>query len=392
MVGGFGPDHDSEFLHPKAYRMKGRVPGMPFQNDPHSAGLVLLVLLVISCAGCGRATPARPQVAPARPRGPKLTEIVGVVADPHHSGEMEFSPDGKTLALSRWDSVELCDLMTGSSTTLTDLQADATRARPRKVAYSKSGRSLAVDYYKRGITLWDIPTGKKQGAIPLEEQAEVMDMVFTDGDRTLVAGVIRATDARTGSRRWECVAMSWEIPSGKPRWSVNFGHELLFEFLSPDGRYAVLRMTSLEWGVFDLATRAKLFGLGGPASSVFLADSSAVVSFRGTRLSLLDVPSGRVRRYLEIAPIAPDRRQLAISSDGKLLAVPGSPEARLASLIGLGSGELLATVECGSPLMICETIRFSPDGRTLATDTYAVDRNDQPVQPLLKLWRVPAVW
>ncbi len=70
----------------------------------------------------------------------------------------------------------------------------------------------------------------------------------------------------------------------------------------------------------------------------------------------------------------------------------GFPNSHLASLISLESGSILDTVECGPVESICKLIRLSPDGHSLATLTEAVNGKDQPVDPVLRLWKIPASW
>jgi hypothetical protein len=38
--------------------------------------------------------------------------------------------------------------------------------------------------------------------------------------------------------------------------------------------------------------------------------------------------------------------------------------------------------------MICYGVRFSPDGRILATDTSWENDRDEPVKPLLRFWKI----
>lgn len=363
---------------------------MPLPNSPHSLMFSLLVVLLISVIGCSHATHPRRQVSATRPRGPRLPEVTSAIADPHHSGEMAFSPDGKTLALPGPEGrVELCDLATGRSSNLADPRMDGTMSR--KAVFSRNGRFLAVEYQGRAIMLWEIPTGNKLLTIPLDQYTGVHDMTFTDGDGVLAAMMVKAIGEMPVHHTWDVFARRWEVPSGKILGSVDFGGELLFKTFSPDGRYALFEIRSGKSAVFDVATRAKLFGLDGPASRIFLTDSSAVVSCYRGRISIHDVPSGKVRRQFEIASMVPDPG-LDVSSDGKLLAVARWPEFALASLISLESGKLLATVECGPPSMMCDIVRLSPDGRFLATDTFAGDATDHPATPLLKLWRIPDAW
>ena len=44
------------------------------------------------------------------------------------------------------------------------------------------------------------------------------------------------------------------------------------------------------------------------------------------------------------------------------------------------------------PFMLSDVVRFSTDGRILATDTQHVNQFDREVQPPLRLWRVLASW
>ena len=62
------------------------------------------------------------------------------------------------------------------------------------------------------------------------------------------------------------------------------------------------------------------------------------------------------------------------------------------ALVSMETGRILSTFECCPPLWVCDNACFSPDGRILATDTFAFNGHDQPVLPILKLWRIPASW
>jgi WD40 repeat protein len=108
-------------------------------------------------------------------------------------------------------------------------------------------------------------------------------------------------------------------------------------------------------------------------------------------VTLWDVPSGRESRRFPFKPAYPGHSDhLSLSPDKKVLAVGGFTKSHLVGLISLESGKVLGTFECCSQEMTCDVVRFSPDGRILATDTSSANHRDQGVDPLLRLWRVPA--
>jgi WD40 repeat protein len=308
---------------------------------------------------------------------------------------MAFSPDAKTLALPKTSGVvELCNLTTGNTKLLPNPHGDEGEAV--SLAFSKGGQYLAVSY-ARGITIWGMPGMRESVRIAIERFG--MPMVFTDGDTALLALLTIPTDDASVPKGWNHQVVRWDISSGKRRSTVEFGLRSLFQALSPDGRYAVLEVKDErgndKWGVFDLNTRVKVFELNGFGDWVFSEDGSALISWKGNRVSLLDVPSGKDIKHFDLTPAynaALHYRRLSLSSDRKLLAVGGFPDANQAGLVSLESVKVLATVECGPPLTVCKRIRLSPDGRTLATITDGVNSKDQPVPPLFKLWRLPASW
>jgi len=352
--------------------------------------LLLSAVAAVPGAGCGRATP-----------GVKVTEITGVIGTRYHSGEMAFSPDGKTLALPIYDgTVELWSLETGKATVLAS-PFEKGSVPAHHIAFSDDGRTLAVVYPRRRVALWDVPTRKERNHIPIARGTWVAALAFADGDRTLVTvtsdGSIQNEREET-STRWDFSAVRWEVSTRRWLGDAVFDPFLAFVALAPDGRHAVFR--DEDWyGVYDLATAAKLFGLDnsgsvyGHGSYIFSEDGATLVCYNRTRLSLLEVPSAKERkRFAFDLPTLDDLAQLSLSSDARLLAVGGLAGEGDVGLVSLESGKVLGTVECAPPGMNRNVIRLSPDGRTLATNTSAINEKDQPVRPLLKLWRIPAAW
>jgi hypothetical protein len=85
-----------------------------------------------------------------------------------------------------------------------------------------------------------------------------------------------------------------------------------------------------------------------------------------------------------------DRR--ALSPDNRLLAIGCFTEVNMVALVGLESRKVLGTFECCPLLMFCSKVYFSPDGRSLVTDTKRDNQNDELVKPLLEFWRIPDEW
>jgi len=344
------------------------MPRTPDRSGPRRFGFLLPALLSMLVTGCD-----------------KVTELPGGNVDPRHSGDMAFSPDSRMLALPKEDGrVELCDLTTGKVAVFACPYGDQQRAD--LLAYSKQGRLLAMSYGERGITIWDVP-GRK---VSVQITGGAYRMEFTDGDRTLLCLALK-TDHSTNPQDWHSLTVRWDVATGKHLNTIDFGKMYSFITLSPDGRYAVLQNDKLS--VFDLATRKKLFDLPDFGAFLFSEDGTILVSYIRGRLSLLEVPSGKLLRHLgDHYPGDGNSHSLSLSRDKRLLAVGTFDGDCLAGIINLESGKILGTFTCCPPEMGCKNIRISPDGRTAATNTEAGNSRDQPATPVMKFWKIPASW
>lgn len=339
---------------------------------------VLVVLSsLVSSGGCGPLSSARGQDA-------KITEFPAGFVDPAYCEDIVFAPNGRAVVLIKPEgAVKICDLITGGVETL----PNPYKARPRgsKVAFSKEGQVLAVAYGPHGIVIWDMIAKREIGRIPLKRVA-VEDLVLIDNDRTLLALV--------STSEYDLLVNRWEVRSGELRDTVNLGKTPVLKVLSPDGRHAIFRLPIIEYAVFDLASGLKCFDLKPGGGWVFSHDGSKLISCEDSRLSIREVHSGKeLMRFRASPEFSGGYPPLpSVSSDGKLLAVQGYPDSHVASVISLETGKHLGRVECGPPLSLCNVVRLSPDGRTMATQTNGVDAHDQPVKPILKLWKLPASW
>lgn len=356
-----------------------------------------LALVFLAAGGCGR--------------GVGVTPFPAGVVDQRLSGDMALSPDGRTLAVADVDgALVLCDLTTGKA-------EDVPSPFPQKketgvdwynhVVYSRHGRLLAVAYEGRAIVVREIPSAKETVRIPLEGDG-VNAMAFVDDDRTLLGMLMTtAKDAPAepwGDRPLKYMAVRWDASSGERLSIADFGTQVRFEALSPDGRYAVLAVDTKPgvpfrrgYHVFDLSTGAKLFQVGGTdvdpdwvdlaGSWVFSSDGSTLVWTNQKGISIRDVPSGKERKHFHTRPMG-STDGATLSSDGRLLAVRSG---RTVSLFSTETGKLLNEVECHDSAD-CRAVRLSPDGRILATQSASINGKDQPVAPLLKLWKITGSW
>ncbi len=326
-------------------------------------------------------------------RAGKIAQIhEGTVAPHYRAGEWDISPGGETLALPLEDrGVQLWDLKSGRASMLPNIHGK--EGGVGSVAYSATGRALAASHGLNGITIWAVPEGRESKRILQSRGA--LHMTFTEGDRVLLAEDLKSIGDDPNPLNSHCLTLRWDTATGNLRSSVDFGPGYLFDAISPCGRYGVADTPELTVGVDDLTTRARLFELPKFGNSSFWHDGSRVVHLIGTRISIIEVPSGKVLKRLDVdtpPPMSPDSHPLSLSSRVNVLAVGRYPTSNLASLISLDSGKVLGSVECGPPLTICERIRLSAEARILVTGTYAVNSHDEPIDPWLKVWRLPEKW
>jgi WD40 repeat protein len=352
-----------------------------------SIGLVLLVLPASGIRLCGSAR--------SQSLAPRATELPGFIGAQFHSGPMGFSPDGKSLALpKRADGrVELWGLETGRLQGVRS-SPDQAKSPADRIAFSNDGHFLAVCYRDKGVTVWDLDANKQHVQIPVAPNF-VDEMAFDDGQRTLVTVLARRSEEDRKADRWNYTAVHWEISTGAKLETHVFDPFLLLLALSPNGRYAILQQHKVGQIVFDLRTGKKAFAIKLGGGFLFSDDGSTLVSYDGDHVSLWEVPAGRKLIGFSYKPgCSPEGYDytdcLALSHDKKVLAIGGFTETSIVGLIDVESGRILDTFECCPRSMMCDTICFSPDGRTLATDTYPEDKLDRKVQPLLKFWKMPA--
>ncbi|BFO22681.1 hypothetical protein SHKM778_90690 [Streptomyces sp. KM77-8] len=223
---------------------------------------------------------------------------------------MDFSPDGRTVAVSSLAAVRVWDVATGLGR-----HSFTSHPSPQAVAFGPDGRTVAAVSFGGRVRVWDVATGRTRNVHDGRIGGEAV--VFSPDGRTY-AGVL--TDGSVQLR---------ETTTGSVRHTIRGGAGDLNEVdFAPDGR---------------------TLAAPGPGDTV----------------RLLDTDSGTARAMVTAGHHGRGYMDVALSADGRTLVTSsnGDPTVRVHRL----SADRPRTTLPGQAGTYIADMAFSQDGRTLAT-------------------------
>jgi WD40 repeat protein len=285
-----------------------------------------------------------------------------------------FSPDGQTLASGSYDkTIKLWDAEAGQ-----ELRTLTSAYLIRTIAFSSDGKTLASGSSEGIIQLWNVETGQEIRKLAAYD-SEIDSIAFSLDGKTLAACSPYGGDS----------IKLWNVKTGQKLRSLTGSdgsfHSLAF---SPDGKTLASGGPGTGIRLWDAKTGQELrtFGAGTSVfvSLAFSPDGKTLASDGDNNtIKLWNVEIGREIKTLNGEHTYPIS-SLAFSPDGKTLA-SGSNDGVINQ--GITSDDMIKlwNVETGQEIKTLtgltrvDSVTFSPDGKTLASDA---DNNT------IKLWNV----
>ena len=272
---------------------------------------------------------------------------------PEYPRKMDFSADGRTLAIADRHRVNLWDADTG------DLKADLGNGLS-DFAYSPDGLTIALTEREQ-ISLWDANTGRRKKA--KIEHSDAFGVAYSPDGRTLAS-----SDWRSGEVKL------WDVATGRPKhlFIMQPPHGIRRVMYSPDGRTLALAEYAGMVSLCDVATGQLIGTLEGHLNSIVDVAYSpdghtlAVLGASDT-VNLWDTNTGRLKATLSARAGSSryDPPGVAYSPDGRTLA---SASGNLINLWDADTGDLKVTLE--GHVHAIWALTYSPDGHTLASASY----------------------
>ncbi len=264
---------------------------------------------------------------------------------------MVFSPDGRLLATGTYRSNTIKLWETATNRKLRDLTSSGqtTVGIAPAVAFSRDGRLVAASGGDNSVTVWDLLSGRELQKLVSSVQGSFMGVMgvyfigFTSDNKVVtVSDAIRLWDISTG-RELSSIELGMPTTAG-PTGAVGIT-------LSPDGNQLFLLMEDED-----------------------------------TQIRTLDLASGREVRRVKLPEDRVDSLQLAVNSEGHLLAAGvHDKQFKFWNLTTKKDRNLGPTTK-----EFCQ-VQFSRDGRMLAlSDNYTVKLWDLTSGRELPSLKVPA--
>jgi WD40 repeat protein len=290
-----------------------------------------------------------------------------LLEDLHHHPQLEFSPDGKFLAVASGTyGLRLCDVATGKIIHKLSVETE-------RLAFSPDSKTVASANFDWTVKLWDVVTGKELATLRQTPKHHVQRLAFSPDAKLLVAA------GQPGVRIWDVAA--GKVIRQLPGQMIS---ELAF---APDDKLlAASGGSSIR--LWDVATGKRLLfrdGHNGEVHAIVPSPNGKVLASTsylsdGT-LCLWDAATGKLLHQ----PPGDDvgGRAPCFSADGRLIASGGSDGFLHLWEMATGKEWRRFPIESlqreeGPPYI--DALRLSPDGKRLA----AVARFDRSSQ--INVW------
>jgi WD40 repeat protein len=277
---------------------------------------------------------------------------------------LAFSPDGKLLATGAQDgTVRLWDTITGNQAGATMATGDAVGA----LAFGNGGAALATTESDGATELWRVSTQAETGAaLTTQGSAGVSALAFSPSTDTLATGngngAIRLWDPAGFHQTSAPLAVG---PAGSPAGAAHAPAAL-----SANGAVVAVSDGHGTVRVWDVATGRRI---GGPlpayrdVTGLAVSPDGKTLAVAGTGVRLFATATGQpIGTALPASGGSGTYGSVAFSPDGKTLATIGADgTARLWNVTT--QQEIGAPMTAGPPGTSAAAVAFSPDGKTLAT-------------------------
>jgi WD40 repeat protein/DNA-binding SARP family transcriptional activator len=302
-------------------------------------------------------------------------EVLAPLRHPWPVNDVDWSPDGKWIATSSTDTtVRIWEARTGNLRfTLSGHTAEVITAD-----WSADSRRLATASFDGTAKLWEITAGGTRELLSLSTaKASLVGVAFSPDDRRVM----------TGDNGISAVKI-WDVSlSGDAEWANLPGNPTGLNGIAftPDGRRLVGGGGHGKVTVWDPETGTDLrtFGFHGPGAdapdtpvyNIDVSPDGKLVAAVTDEARVWALGTGE-----ELFAI-PDVEDIAWSPNGKLLAT-ASPQG-VARIVDRTGAEVAVLPE--EPGLAVVVVRFSPDGRLLATAGWSTVRPN-PAAEHVKIW------
>jgi WD40 repeat protein len=276
---------------------------------------------------------------------------------------LAFSPDGKTLAstgrgatIQFWDPARGKEIVRGG---------DGNEMWVEAVAFSPDGKTIASAGRDNTITLWEAGTGKFTRRIAGSEprarpgalfNEKVWSLAFSPDGKTLASG------------SGDTSIYLWDPATGKQIGRFD-GHKHWVRSVafSPDGKTLASGSQDRSVRLWDLGTGKPIRQFDGHGDGVrsvaFSRDGNTLASNSEHAILLWEPATGKPIAH-NLNRLQYDGLSMALSPDGKTVAVGGGHGSFETHLIELATGKEIGTCPHRDAVWC---VAFSPDGKLVAS-------------------------